>query len=136
MPGNLKPRVMFVDDALNQLQAVRRLFYDIYDLHMAAGAEAALVALQTADPPFDVVVSDYRMPGMNGVRFLREARRVAPDTMRVLLTGDFEAARAEVIREGDIFCILTKPYLSATLGRAVDAAVLERRRRTSELEAS
>ena len=122
---------MFVDDVLNQLLAVRRQFYNAYDLHTSAGPEAALAALRAANVPFDVVVSDYWMPGMNGVRFLQEVRKIAPNTMRILLTGDPEAVRDEAMDEGDIFCILTKPCPSGTLGRAVDVAILAERETSS-----
>lgn len=75
------------------------------------------------------------MPGVNGARFLQETRKFAPDTMRVPLTGDVEGVRDEALNEGDIFCILTKPGLSGTPGRVVDAAVQGRRSRDAEREA-
>jgi response regulator RpfG family c-di-GMP phosphodiesterase len=83
--------------------------------------------------PFAVVVSDMRMPGMNGATFLAEARRRWPDTVRMLLTGysEMDAALAAV-NEGGIFRFLTKPCTADTIGAAVADAAEQHRLITAE----
>ena len=118
-----KPRVLFVDDEEALLAALALQLRRDCEVHTALGGEAGLAALEKAGP-FAVVVSDMRMPGMNGARFLAEVRQRAPDTVRILLTGqsDLQSAVAAV-NEGQIFRFLNKPLpadqLRATLAEAV-----------------
>lgn len=83
--------------------------------------------------PMAVVLSDMRMPGMDGAAFLARVREVAPDTCRMLLTGhaDVKAAIAAV-NQGQIFRFLTKPCPPADLQLAFEAAVEQYRLITSE----
>jgi CheY-like chemotaxis protein len=102
-------KVLFVDDEPLVLDALRRMLRDKFEIHTAdSGAKGLEVAQQ--DGPFAVVISDMRMPGMNGAEFLARIRKDAPDTVRMLLTGftDLDAAIAAV-NEGNIFRFLTKP---------------------------
>jgi DNA-binding NtrC family response regulator len=74
--------------------------------------------------PFAVVISDLRMPGLDGIRFLSMVRQVSPDTVRVMLTGqcDQESQR-EVVNEGKIFEFLTKPCSPDKLARTLESAL-------------
>src|SRR5208283_4999670 len=85
--------------------------------------------------PFAVVVSDLRMPVMDGVEFLTRVRAISPDSVRVMLTGqaDMDAAIAAV-NEGNIFQFLTKPCPAETLTRALNAALEQYRLITAERE--
>lgn len=120
------PAVLFVDDEVRVLNALRAAFEPVYEVHTATDAAAALALVQSRR--FVVLVSDQRMPGMTGVELLREARRVAPSTVRLLLTGfsDFGAVMASV-NESEVFRYLTKPWqqaeLEATLAEAVDVGI-------------
>lgn len=83
-----RPHILFVDDEPRILGGLRRMLRthrDRWDMSFAEGAEAALAALR--DRPCDVIVSDYRMPGMNGAQLLERVRIDYPATARVILSG-------------------------------------------------
>ena len=97
-----------------------------------SGAEG--LALLERDPDeFSVVMSDMRMPIMSGSVFLREARRIAPDAPRILLTGhaDVDAA-VTAVNEGQLFRFLTKPCPADALEIACEGAVEQHRLMTAE----
>jgi DNA-binding NtrC family response regulator len=81
-------------------------------------------------PPYAVVVCDLRMPGIDGVTLLYLIRQAAPDTVRVLLTGqaDVESA-SSAVNQGNIFRFLIKPCSSGMLFRALEAAVEQYRQK-------
>lgn len=118
-------RILFVDDEVRVLTAMRAMFRRDYEVHVAnSGAEGLKVLREHA---IDVVVSDQRMPEMTGVEMLKEARSVAPRTMRVLLTGYADLAAIEhAINESEVFRYLMKPcardQLKETVSLAVDAS--------------
>ena len=103
------PCVLFVDDEPNVLSGLRRTVRGRFRAVVAEGGQAALDVLRDTDD-IAVVVSDMRMPGMDGAEFLTAVREGWPDVVRILLTGqaDLEAAIAAVNR-GQIFRFLTKP---------------------------
>ncbi len=117
-----KTRVLFVDDDERILNAVRVLFRHDYEVVTAAGGEAALEALRQG--AFHVIVSDQRMPGVTGVELLRQARALAPNAVRILLTGYTDlAALVGSINQGEIFKFVMKPWDNEELKKAVgDAA--------------
>jgi HD-like signal output (HDOD) protein len=81
-------RVLFVDDEVNVLQGMKRSLHDMrqeWEMHFASGGEEALRLI--AAQPFDVVVSDMRMPGMDGGKLLAEVQRLRPDALRLILSG-------------------------------------------------
>ena len=87
------------------------------------GAELGL-AMIAEKGPFAVVISDMRMPGMNGAQFLAKVRELSPDTVRMLLTGYTELnASMQAVNEGHIFRFLTKPCPKEVLIAAIDAGV-------------
>ncbi len=99
-----------VDDEPDLLASMtRNLRSEHFDLTTATSGAQALEILNSHGP-FAVLVSDLRMPGMDGVDLLGRARRICPDTVRVLFTGqpDMEMAIAAV-NEGAIFRFITKP---------------------------
>ena len=115
----MKPRVLVVDDDPLIRDAICREASSMFDVETAESGEAGLETLSSRGP-FALVVVDYRMPGMNGVAFLGRARRIAPDTVRVIVTGtgDMEAAVAAV-NEGHVFRFVTRPCPAATLRRVL-----------------
>lgn len=114
-------RVLYVDDDANLLAGLERTLFDVCDVSTALGGAQALERIRT-DGPFDVVVSDMRMPGMDGAAFLSQVRRVAPGSVRVLLTGqtDLDSAIAAV-NEGRIFRFLQKPCRTEEMQQVLDA---------------
>ncbi|MDB5970586.1 MAG: hypothetical protein JWQ90_3036 [Hydrocarboniphaga sp.] len=131
-PAAPRVRVLCVDDEPNVLAGLALHLRRRYELLAATSGAAALEALKR-DPGIAVVLSDMRMPGMDGVAFLRQAREVSPESTRMLLTGqsDLNSAIA-VINEGQIFRFLTKPCAPDVLLSAVEAAVEQHRLVTSE----
>jgi response regulator RpfG family c-di-GMP phosphodiesterase len=104
-----RPRVLCVDDEPNILAGFQRNLRSRFDVTVATGGAQALEQMRKG-PPFAAIVSDMRMPGMDGAQFLSAARTLSPDSVRILLTGhaDFEAALSAV-NDGQIFRFLTKP---------------------------
>ena len=119
----MKPRVLFVDDERNVLDALRRQLRKDYEVHVAEGGRQALELLEQQGS-FPVVVSDMRMPEMDGAALVSEIRRVAPDTVRMILSGqsDLDAAIAAV-NEGHIFRFLTKPCPLPQLTEAINSGL-------------
>jgi response regulator RpfG family c-di-GMP phosphodiesterase len=126
------PRILIVDDEALVLEGLRRQLRTRYDVTVATEPWEAM-DLVASKGPYAVVVSDLRMPGMDGVTLLSSIRKLSPDTVRVLLTGyaDVEAAIAAV-NEGNIFRFLSKPCPTAILLRALEAAVEQHRLITAE----
>lgn len=124
--------ILCVDDEPNVLQGLQLNLRRRYEVKIAPSGAAALAMIEREGPP-TVVLSDMRMPGMDGAKLLAEVNKVAPDTVRMLLTGqtDLESAVA-AINEGQIFRFLTKPCSPDVLGTAVEAAVELHRLRTGE----
>ena len=127
-------RILFVDDDPRVLQAFERQFYKRFEIRTAIGPELGLQTLG-ADGPFATVVSDLRMPGMNGIEFLTRVRQASPDTVRVMLTGDADLSAAmAAVNEGKIFQFLTKPCPSDMLSRTLESALEQHRLITAERE--
>jgi response regulator RpfG family c-di-GMP phosphodiesterase len=116
-------RILFVDDDPNLLASIERSFRRQFQLDTAEGGEAGLAKLAERGP-YAVVVADRQMPRMDGIQFLAEVRQRAPDTVRIMLTGnvDLEAA-IRVVNEGNIFRFLTKPCPPDVLGKALTDAL-------------
>jgi len=127
-------RILCVDDEEKILSAFRRQFEGRFDIVPAVGALAALEII-AASGPFAVIVSDMRMPGMDGVKFLSEARKRAPDSVRVMLTGfaDLQTA-VEAVNEVNIFRFLTKPCSYDMLAKVLEAGLEQYRLITAEKE--
>ncbi len=104
------PVVMLVDDEANVLNALRRLLRPAgYTVLTAGGGAEALDQLATRE--VDLLVSDMRMPEMDGAQLLAQARQRWPDTQRVLLTGYADVTSAvSAINEGGIFRYVSKPW--------------------------
>ena len=126
------PAILCVDDDANILDGLRRHLRKKFQIHTSVGAGEGLEAI-TKSGPFDVVVSDFQMPGMNGIQFLTKARAIAPDTVRIMLTGqaDFSTAMAAV-NQGNIFRFLLKPCTPLILEKVLDAGVEQHKLLISE----
>jgi len=127
-------RVLFIDDDERILAGFRRNLHGAFEVDTAVGPEAGLAKV-TGNPAYAVVVSDLRMPGMDGIAVLSRVRELRPDTVRVMLTGfaELEAAIAAV-NEGNIFRFLTKPCETGHLVAALTAAVEQHRLVMAERE--
>lgn len=128
--------VLLVDDEPLILSSLRRLLRNQpYDLLLAESGEQALQLLESR--PVDLVVSDARMPNMDGAALLAEIHRRSPETIRILLTGHADLPTiAKAINEGRIHHYLSKPWnddeLLLTLRQSLEYLHSERERRRLE----
>jgi response regulator RpfG family c-di-GMP phosphodiesterase len=129
-----RPKILCVDDEPRIVEGLALHLRRKYEVIPAGDGVKGLEAL-ISDPTIQVVISDMRMPGMDGATFLSRSRQVVPDAIRLLLTGqaDIESAIAAV-NDGQIFRFLTKPCPPGTLLAAVAAAVEQHRLVTAERE--
>ncbi len=128
------PRILCVDDEPQLLKGLERTLGLDYDVVTATGGAEALLILEQ-DAPFAVTISDMRMPEMDGAAYLEQAARVAPNTVRMLLTGYSQLdAAVRAINEGGIFRFLTKPCEGDALERAVRDALAQHRLILAEKE--
>lgn len=105
----MENRILFVDDDSNILDGYKRQLRKHFDIETADGGEKGLDLVKN-DGPFAVIVSDLKMPGMNGNQFLAHVKDISPETTRILLTGYADLKSAiEAINTGRIFRLLTKP---------------------------
>ncbi len=116
-----KPTLLLIDDEERILRSLRMLFVLDYDVRMTTDANEAIRILR--EERVHVIVSDQRMPVMQGAELLRIARDVSPHTMRILLTGysDFAASVASV-NEGEVFRYLLKPWAGQDVKETVAEA--------------
>ena len=102
--------ILCVDDEVNILSSLKRMLSLAgYEVLTANSGDEGLKILQ--DSPVDIIISDMRMPGMNGVQFLQKAKEIKPNAIKILLTGnaDFNDA-ISAINDGGIFRYLNKPW--------------------------
>ncbi len=116
-------RILFVDDEINILEGYRRQLKRLFEIEIAQSGEQGLETLARSGP-YAVIVSDFRMPGMNGIEFLARVREAAPDTVRMMLTGFAEMqAVIEAINQGNIFRFLTKPCTTDIMVKALNDGI-------------
>ncbi|MEM9881878.1 MAG: HD domain-containing phosphohydrolase [Planctomycetota bacterium] len=126
------PKVLLVDDEANVLRGFRRTLHGRYDCVMAQGAAEAMAEL-CQEPDLAVIVTDMRMPGMDGITFITQARRLRPDAVYLMLTGnaDLDTA-ADAVNRGHVFRFLRKPCPPEVFHPALDAALKQHATATAE----
>jgi len=131
---NEKLHILCVDDEPKVLEGLVLNLRRQYRVSTATSGQAGLAIVEGTDPPA-VVVSDMRMPEMNGAEFLAKVRERSPDIVRLLLTGqaDLDSAIAAV-NQGQVFRFLTKPCSPPQFQAAVESAFAQHRLITSEKE--
>jgi len=130
----MSDRILFVDDEPAVLEGYKRILHREFHVDTALGGADGLAVIRSRGP-FAVIVSDMRMPGMDGVQFLSRARKLNPDTVRMVLTGHADIGAAmEAVNEGHIFRFLTKPCDKLILARAITTALVQYRLITAEKE--
>ena len=114
-----------MDDEAPVLEGLALTLRRNYTVMLADSGAEALDVLRDM-PDVTVIISDMRMPFMNGAQFLAASRAIAPRARRILLTGDKDPGSAiSAVNEGAIFKFLSKPCPTAELHRAVEAAVAD-----------
>ncbi|MDD2335713.1 MAG: response regulator [Geobacteraceae bacterium] len=127
-------RILFIDDEANILRSLERVFIDDeYEILTARSVSQALEILSNLSP-VQVVVSDYRMPQMNGVELLRTVREKWPETVRAVLSGyaDTEAI-VSAINDGQIYRFIPKPWNDTELRMTIATAVKQYQRLQKEI---
>ena len=126
------PRILIVDDEPLVLQTLSRTLRRHYNVVTARTGPEGVREIQNS-APFAVIVSDMRMPQMSGALFLKIARSIAPDSVRVLLTGQADVAAAIAsVNDGQIFRFLEKPCPQPVLEAALAMSVAQHRLITGE----
>jgi response regulator RpfG family c-di-GMP phosphodiesterase len=116
-------KVLFVDDDPNALATFQRNLRKQFDIETALGGEQGLAAINNQGP-FAVIVSDLRMPTMDGIQFLTVAKMRAPDSVCIMLTGYVDLQTAlEAVNEGIVFRFLVKPCPHDVIVKAVEAGI-------------
>jgi response regulator RpfG family c-di-GMP phosphodiesterase len=132
MNERVKSPVLCVDDEKLVLQGLVPLLRKDYEVHIALGSAEALQKVR-AIPKLAVVISDMRMPGMDGATLLHQIRLLKPDVTRILLTGEAgRGAAAAAVNKGQIFRFLSKPCPIDELREAVEAGVAFHRLHNAE----
>lgn len=127
-------KILFVDDESQLLQAIERQLRKRFLLLTAESGAEALQIMET-EGPFAVIVSDMRMPGMDGVQLLARVRELYPDTVRLMLTGNADQETAvEAVNKGQVFRFLNKPCSTAVLVPALAFALRQYKLLTAEKE--
>jgi FixJ family two-component response regulator len=118
--------LLMVDDEPHITASLKRLLrQDRYDLVIANSGQQGLALLATQK--VGVIVSDQRLTGMSGVEFLRKAKEIQPDAIRIVLTGFTELQSVtDAINEGAIYKFLTKPWDDEQLRAQIDEAFRHR----------
>ncbi|MBU1707079.1 response regulator [bacterium] len=128
----MSEKILIVDDEPNILEDFRRQLKRQFrdkeweiQVDTALSGEDGLQAIEVKGP-YAVVVSDMKMPGMDGVEFLSRVREKNPDTVRVMLTGQPSMDTAiDAVNEGRIFRFLTKPCPPESLNKVLMAGIKE-----------
>ena len=119
----MNEKILFVDDDTNVLAAYKRNLRSDYNVVTAENGAKGISILKEQGP-FAVVVSDFNMPQINGIQFLAMSRTIAPDTVRIMLTGQAQMQVAiDAVNNGNLFRFLTKPCPTTALMETLTAAV-------------
>ncbi len=128
----MQERILLVDDDGDVLEGYRRSLNREFLLETATGPDQAIPLIEK-NGPYAVIVSDMRMPGMNGIQLLSSIKASWPDTIRVILTGNADLETAiNAINEGSIFRFLIKPCAREAMAKTLTAALMQYRLVTAE----
>jgi CheY-like chemotaxis protein len=127
-------RVLCVDDEVRVLEGLERTLFEHFDVTTESNPLEAVKIIE-AGPPFAVVLSDMRMPELDGAKLLARAREIAPLTSRLLLTGQADVNSAvAAVNDGQILRFLWKPCPPEALISALELGVEQYRLVTAERE--
>jgi response regulator RpfG family c-di-GMP phosphodiesterase len=126
--------ILLVDDEPNVLLGYERILHGEFKTHSAVGGASALASIRSRGP-YAVVLSDMRMPEMDGIQLLTKVKTLAPDTTRIMLSGYADVKTAlSAVNEGHIFRFLTKPCSKEVLASTLTAGISQYRLIMSERE--
>ena len=129
----MEDKILFVDDEQNVLSGIKRQLHRSFNVDTALGAGEGL--LKVKENNYAVIVTDMKMPGKDGVAFLKEVEQITPDTIRMMLTGNSEQQTAiDAVNEGRIFRFMNKPCDTQSLINNLNAGIRQYRLVTAEKE--
>ncbi len=124
--------ILIVDDEPNVASGITRKLHGQFTFEVAAGGAEALERLRV-NPQIAVMMTDLQMPGMNGLELLAKAQKLAPDCVRLMLSGNADLnATIQAVNEGQVFRFLTKPCETDHLSQMLQAALSQYRLITAE----
>lgn len=127
-------KVLLVDDDPNILSGYTRTLRKRFQLDIALGGAEGLASI-ARNGPYAVILSDMRMPGMDGIQFLMKAMAQAPDSVRIMLTGNADQQTAiDAVNLGSIFRFLSKPCEPEVLAVALESGIRQYQLITAERE--
>lgn len=131
----MSEKVLIVDDEPNLLSSCKRILRnENYELYTACGGTEGLKSFGSSGP-FAVVVSDYRMPEIDGIEFLKMIKERNPDTVRMMLSGNADLNTAiDAVNKGNIFRFLNKPCPPDILSQTIKAGIDQYHLITAEKE--
>lgn len=130
----MSKKILFVDDEQNVLSGLERSLRREFEVNTALSGLDGLAAIQN-NGPFAVVVSDMRMPGMDGIEFLSRVKEESPDSVRIMLTGNADIQTAiDAVNKGNIFRFLNKPCSHELMTTILHSALDQHQLVTAEKE--
>ena len=130
----MSEKVLLVDDEQKVLDGIQRHLRRRFHIETALSAKQGL-EMVIGKGPYAVIVSDLRMPVMDGIQFLSRVREISPDSVRMMLTGDADLENAiRAVNKGNIFRFLTKPCTPDVLAEVIDLGIKQYRLVTAERE--
>jgi len=128
-------RVLILDDEINVLHALHRTLRQIFpdkDFRIENFSDPEQALMRVGEVTFDIVVSDYWMPGLNGIDFFKTVKSIQPDAVRLILSASTEFATVmEAINQAEIFKFITKPWYLEDL-KSIFLIAIERRDKALE----
>ncbi|HCI14479.1 MAG TPA: response regulator [Gallionellaceae bacterium] len=130
-----KYQLMIVDDDSHVLHALERELdesysqgaFGLYQLEAHAFEHVDEAFRAARERPFDVIICDYAMPGMNGIEFLRQFKEAQPDAVRILISGKADVnVLVEAVNRAGVSCFVDKPWRDYELRAAIDRALTHR----------
>ena len=117
-------KIMLVDDEENIIKSLKRVLRSQKDWEVESFTLAEEALRRATTCVFDVIISDFKMPGMDGIDFLGEMKELQPDAMRILLTGTRESNTVmEAINHAGAYKFITKPWDDAVLLQTISDAI-------------
>ncbi|WP_135075259.1 response regulator [Terasakiella sp. SH-1] len=114
-------KLLIIDDDVNLLSGLKRQYHKRFNVLTAEGGAQGLELLKE-NPDIGVVVTDMRMPEMDGLETLKHIREISPDVVRIMLTGNADQQTAiDAVNEGAIFRFYCKPCEADVLAKGIDA---------------
>ncbi len=127
MNNKYREKILCIDDEQSVLNSIKRALRGFCEIEFADNAERGLEYLKNSGS-YAVIVSDMKMPGMDGVTLLAKSKEMAPDSSRIMLTGDSDQSTAiNALNEGDVFRFLKKPFDNKHLQNAIASGIRQYR---------